>query len=147
MALGEIRLEEGNFSAARWCWERILPVRVAAGRINTWPGYPDSALDPAAVRRLVLASILEGSTEHARSVSSLRAIARRRAGKARRDKTVRYSEGVYRICSNQSRLSPQKPSKRRLADVCRVARSETRLRRTSYRRGERSNGGRNLLGE
>ena len=31
MALGEIRLEEGDFSAARWCWERILPVHRAAG--------------------------------------------------------------------------------------------------------------------
>lgn len=50
MALGEIRLEEGNFSAARWCWERILPVHPPPGVINTWPGYPDTTLDPAAVR-------------------------------------------------------------------------------------------------
>ena len=32
MALGEMRLEEGDFSAARWCWERILPVKAAARR-------------------------------------------------------------------------------------------------------------------
>ena len=32
MALGEMRLEEGDFSAARWCWERILPVTAAARR-------------------------------------------------------------------------------------------------------------------
>ena len=32
MALGEIRLEEGDFSAARWCWERILPVKAPPGR-------------------------------------------------------------------------------------------------------------------
>ena len=50
MALGEIHLEEGDFSAARWCWERILPVE-APPRPSSWPGYPDSTLDPAAVRR------------------------------------------------------------------------------------------------
>ena len=67
MALGEIRLEEGDFSAARWCWERILPVKTPPGQVNTWPGYPDSTLDPAAVRaRLVLVSILEGSPGRAR---------------------------------------------------------------------------------
>ena len=77
MALGEIRLEEADFSAARWCWERILPVRDAdpeyrcptrsTGYPDTWPGYPDSTLDPAAVRaRLVLVSILEGSPSRAR---------------------------------------------------------------------------------
>lgn len=67
MALGEMRLEEGDYSAARWCWERILPVRVPPGEVNTWPGYPDSTLDLAAVRaRLVLVSILEGSPNRAR---------------------------------------------------------------------------------
>ena len=50
MILGEMRLEEGDFSAARWCWERILPVKVPPGEVNTWPGYPDTTLDPAAVR-------------------------------------------------------------------------------------------------
>jgi outer membrane protein assembly factor BamB len=72
MALGEMRLEEGDYAAARWCWERILPVAVPPGTVqlsesNTWPGYPDSTLDPAAVRaRLVLVSILEGSQSRAR---------------------------------------------------------------------------------
>ena len=52
MALGEMQLEEGNFSEARWCWERILPVhalppaRSARGR-----AYPDTTLDPAAASR------------------------------------------------------------------------------------------------
>ena len=39
MALGEIYLEAGDFSTARWCWERILPVQVPPGEISTWPGY------------------------------------------------------------------------------------------------------------
>ena len=83
MALGEIRLEEGDFSAARWCFERILPAKmppgatgtherpsslgIGAGYPDNWPGYPDSTLDPAAIRaRLVLVSILEGVPSRAR---------------------------------------------------------------------------------
>ncbi len=88
MALGEIRLEEGDFSAARWCWQRILPAKTPPGELNTWPGYPDSTLDPAAVRaRLVLVSILEGSPQRAKEELSafvqLHGDARGRLGGAR----------------------------------------------------------------
>jgi len=77
LALGEMALEAGDFAAARWYWERILPkasTTVSSDgderRQNTffWPAYPDSQLDPAAVRaRLVLVSILEGERERARA--------------------------------------------------------------------------------
>lgn len=60
LALGEMALEAGDFAAARWYWERILPCTPPAGTPRTWPGYPDTDLDLAAVRaRLVLVSILE----------------------------------------------------------------------------------------
>jgi outer membrane protein assembly factor BamB len=60
LALGEMALESGDYAAARWNWERIVP--------SVWPGYPDSKLDLAAVRaRLVLVSILEGATDRART--------------------------------------------------------------------------------
>ncbi len=67
LALGDIALESGDYASARWYWERILPHAPPTGVRNTWPGYPDTSLDLAAVRaRIVLASILEGATERAR---------------------------------------------------------------------------------
>jgi len=66
MALGEIALESGDHAAARWYWHRIIPAKLPPGGKPTWPGYPDTQLDLAAVRaRLVLVSILEGSTARA----------------------------------------------------------------------------------
>ncbi len=67
MALGEIALEQQDYTTARWCWERIVPARLPAGVPPTWPGFPDTDLDLAAVRaRLVLVSILEGAPARAR---------------------------------------------------------------------------------
>jgi outer membrane protein assembly factor BamB len=108
-ALGEIRLEEANFSAARWCWERILPVQAPPGAINTWPGYPDTTLDPASIRaRLVLVSILEGSTDRARDELSrftrLHGDARGRLG----GQTVRYADALAKLL-DQSRAWPKPP--------------------------------------
>jgi outer membrane protein assembly factor BamB len=107
MALGEIRLEEGDFSAARWCWERILPVKAPPGAVSAWPGYPDSTLDPAAVRaRLVLVSILEGSSSRAREELSqfvrLHGDARGRLG----GREVRYATALAELL-NQSALWPK----------------------------------------
>ena len=107
MILGEIRLEEGDFSAARWCWERILPVTVPPGEKNTWPGYPDSTLDPAAVRaRLVLVSILEGPPRRAREELSefvrLHGNARGRLG----GRQVRYAAALAELLQ-QSALWPK----------------------------------------
>jgi outer membrane protein assembly factor BamB len=103
MALGEIRLEEGDYAAARWCWERILPATPPAGEINAWPGYPDSALDPAAVRaRLVLVSILEGSHDRARDELSqlvrLHGAARGRLG----GHEVRYAAALADLLNQSS---------------------------------------------
>jgi len=100
MALGDMALESGDYAAARWCWQRIVPpeknahaeqiprhshpeqsegssansekiLRFAQDdrrEPSTWPGYPDTTLDLAAVRaRLVLASILEGAADRARA--------------------------------------------------------------------------------
>ena len=65
LALGELSLSAGDAIAARWHWQRILPVEPA--QAETWLAYPDSKLDLAAVRaRIVLASILEGAANCAR---------------------------------------------------------------------------------
>ncbi|MBN2474128.1 MAG: PQQ-like beta-propeller repeat protein [Pirellulales bacterium] len=67
MAIGELALESGDHAAARWCWQRIVPAELPPETPLTWPGYPDTDLDLAAVRaRLVLVSILEGSRTRAR---------------------------------------------------------------------------------
>ena len=66
LALGEMALERGDYAAARWHFERIIPQPPAADGAPAWPGYPDTNLDLAAVRaRLVLTSILEGSFQRA----------------------------------------------------------------------------------
>jgi outer membrane protein assembly factor BamB len=66
-ALGEMALESGDYTSARWYWERVVPAELPPDLPRTWPGYPDSDLDLAAVRaRLVLTSILEGSYDRAR---------------------------------------------------------------------------------
>jgi outer membrane protein assembly factor BamB len=72
--LGEMALESGDYTAARWYWERILPYRPPPDALWAWPAYPDSRIDPAAVRaRLVLVSILEGARQRAEAeLSQLR---------------------------------------------------------------------------
>ncbi len=111
MALGEICLEQGDFTAARWCWERILPVQLPPGEANTWPGYPDTTLDLAAVRaRLVVVSILEGSTARAHEELSqfVRLHGEARGRLAGRE--VRYAAALAELL-NQSTMWPQgKPS-------------------------------------
>ena len=86
MALGEMRLEEGDFSAARWCWERILPVRSRPARSTPGPAIPiRRSIRPPCAARLVLVSILEGSPSRAREeLSAVRPPARRCARAAGR---------------------------------------------------------------
>ena len=83
LALGDMDLESGRFNSARWCWQRILPhandgvavklppqqtgENTLASATLSWH-YPDTNLDPAAIRaRIVLASILDGRTDRART--------------------------------------------------------------------------------
>ena len=121
MALGEIRLEEGDFSAARWCWERILPVQAPPGEINTWPGYPDSTLDPAAVRpgwcwfRSWKDRPSRAREELSRFVR-LHGDARGRLG----GREVRYAAALAELL-NQSPLWPKAKPAAGLADVRRFA--------------------------
>ncbi|NUQ61701.1 MAG: PQQ-like beta-propeller repeat protein [Pirellulales bacterium] len=66
-ALGEIALEQGDCAAARAYWEKAVPLEHPGDGPRTWLCVPDTDLDLAAVRaRLVLASILEGSTRRAK---------------------------------------------------------------------------------
>ncbi len=93
-ALGEIELERGNFSRARWCWQRINPSAAEAPdtakalngsasgaaeknaaeknpaekiAAKLQPVYPDSQIPLAEIRaRLALVSIMEGSLDRAR---------------------------------------------------------------------------------
>jgi len=107
MALGEMHLEEADFSTARWCWERILPAKAPLGEVNAWPGYPDSTLDPAAVRaRLVLVSILEGLPDRARE--ELSAFVRLHGDSRGRlsGREVRYAAALAELL-NQSALWPK----------------------------------------
>ncbi|MCX7424992.1 MAG: hypothetical protein NTW96_05110, partial [Planctomycetia bacterium] len=68
LALGEMALESGDPAGARAYWEKILRVEPPPDARGGWLGYPNSDLDPAAVRaRLVLASILEGSLDRAKA--------------------------------------------------------------------------------
>ncbi|MBN2578486.1 MAG: PQQ-binding-like beta-propeller repeat protein [Pirellulales bacterium] len=67
LALGDLAFEAGDFDAARWHWERILPHPAPAGVVTAWPGYPDTDLDPGTIlARLVLVSIFEGARDRAR---------------------------------------------------------------------------------
>lgn len=66
-ALAEIALESGDHAAARAFWEKMLPFEQPGDVPRTWLGVPDTELDLAGIRaRLVLTSILEGSTSRAR---------------------------------------------------------------------------------
>lgn len=67
VALGEMALEQGDYSAARHWWEQAIPASALGQHAATWLCVPDSDVDLAAVRaRLVLVSILEGSAARAR---------------------------------------------------------------------------------
>ena len=103
LALGDMALESGNYTAARWYWERIIPHPPPAGQPSTWSGYPDSDIDLAAVRaRLVLASILEGSPTQAREeldrFTSMHGEARGRLGGLE----VKYAEALATLLSESA---------------------------------------------
>ena len=109
LALGEMALESGDAASARWCWQRILPNRPAAGAPPTWPSYPDTKVDVAAVRaRLVLASILEGSPARARaeltSFAAIHGEARGRLG----GREAKYVEALGALLA-ASAAWPQRP--------------------------------------
>ncbi len=113
LALGEIWLEEGDFAAARAAWERILPLSPAEGAQTprTWPGVAQSDIDPAAIRaRLVLASILEGSTARARQelaqLSALHPNARGRLGGVE----TPYAEALGRLLEASTHWPRTPPS-------------------------------------
>lgn len=75
LALGDLALEAGHPGEARGYWEKILPpdywARLAPAVVQTngspvWLLYPDTDLDPAAIRaRLLLAAILDGDRDGA----------------------------------------------------------------------------------
>ena len=138
LALGEMALESGDFAAARWYWERILPAQPPPGVANTWPGYPDTTLDLAAVRaRLVLVSILEGSADRAREeLAAVRPACIRTPGAgwaAARSSTPRPWANLL----PQSGLWPQPQPRRRLADVRRLAAAQHRSAPADGRGGRR----------
>jgi outer membrane protein assembly factor BamB len=103
LALGEIALESGDYAAARAYWEKIIPVDPPADQSRTWLSVPETDLDLAAVRaRLVLASVLEGSTARARDELSqfvrLHAGARGRLGGVE----VNYAEALTRLLAESA---------------------------------------------
>jgi outer membrane protein assembly factor BamB len=67
LALGEMALERGDYTSARWYWEQIIPVPQPGAGPRTWLSVPNTEVDLATVRaRLALVSILEGSAARAR---------------------------------------------------------------------------------
>jgi len=147
LALGEISLEAGDYAAARWFWERIVPAtprdtlppappqdglrgpaepkttdRAAkspgtgpesgqaspsstppAGFQNTWPGYPDTDLDLAAVRaRLVLVSILEGSAARAQEELAQFSRLHGQAQGRLAGRQVNYAEALARLLTESA---------------------------------------------
>ena len=105
-ALGEMAFESGDYPTARWCWERIVPHESPADA-PTWPGYPDTKLDLAAVRaRLVLASILEGSTGRAKTelaqFTNLHHDARGRLG----GREVKFADALGQLLTDSSAWPP-----------------------------------------
>lgn len=111
LALGEMALESGNYTSARWYWERIIPAEPPPGTPRTWPGFPDTDLDLAAVRaRLVLASILEGSTARARDeltqLDRLHGTARGRFGGVE----VNYVEALRSLLAESTGWPSPEPS-------------------------------------
>lgn len=72
LRLGDIELEQGNFSRARGAWQPLSPLLRTPPPLTEpdgplpWLAYPDTDLELDAVRaRLVLVSILEGSPARA----------------------------------------------------------------------------------
>ena len=111
LALGEMALESGDYTAARWYWERILPVEPPAERgqdLARLSRHRSSTL--AMVRaRLVLVSILEGSA--ARRGTSWRSwpgCTPRRAGRlGGREVQLRRSPG--RAVGRERRVAQARP--------------------------------------
>jgi outer membrane protein assembly factor BamB len=68
LALGALALDSGDAAMARAWWERILPVDPKPEAPHGWLAFPDTDFKLADIRaRLVLASILEGSSSRAAS--------------------------------------------------------------------------------
>lgn len=119
LALGEMALEAGDFTSARWYWERILPAHLSdpplengKGRQNVacWPSCPDSQLDPAAIlARLVLVSILEGDRERATAelaqFAQLHPHAQGRLGD-RQGRYVQLLEGLWAASASWAEQKP-----------------------------------------
>jgi hypothetical protein len=110
-ALGEIDLESGDFTSARWCWERIMPIRLPSNQMPAWLSYPDTSLDLASIRaRLVLVSILEGSPERARDELAqfvrLHQVARGRWG----GQEVNYAQALTSLLAESSNWPARKPT-------------------------------------
>jgi outer membrane protein assembly factor BamB len=111
LALGEIALESGDYAAARAYWERIIPVEPPPGRADTWLSVPDTDLDLASVRaRLVLASILEGSEDRARSELARLAELHPRASGRLGGREVEYVNALASLLERSSDWPPPAPN-------------------------------------
>jgi len=109
-ALGEMALESADYAAARSYWEKIIPVDPPPDAPPTWLSVPDTDLDLAAIRaRLVLVSILEGSTDRAGDelarFSQLHADARGWLG----GQEVNYAEALRTLLSESAGWPALKP--------------------------------------
>lgn len=109
--LGEMALESGDHTSARWFWQQLVPLEVAPETPSAprWPSYPGPTFDVAAARaRLVLVSILEGSAGRAREeldeLARLHPAARGRFG----GRDVNYAEALAELLA-QSAAWPGPP--------------------------------------
>jgi outer membrane protein assembly factor BamB len=122
LALGDLAFEAGNRGEARGYWAKILPpeywARLAPAIVKTngspvWLLYPDTDLDPAAIRaRLLLSVILDGDLEIAEQELK---VFRRECGAAEgkmAGQQVRYSEFLGEILSDSRRWPTEKADRR-----------------------------------
>ncbi len=106
-ALGEIAFESGEFASARAYWEKIVPVEQSPDTPRTWLSAADTDLDLAAVRaRLILVSILEGSTQRAREeLERFRQLHPDARGRLR-GQEVRYAEALATLLAESDQWPP-----------------------------------------
>lgn len=109
-ALGEMALERGDYATARWHFERILPADLPDDAPRTWPNYPDTDLDLAAIRaRLVLARILEGSADLARDELAAFGALHGEAVGYFGGREVRYAEALKRLLAESAAWPSSRP--------------------------------------
>lgn len=111
LALGEFALEQGNYSEARECWQHLLAPASRPDGPPTWLSYPDTSVAQADIlARLVLVSILEGSSSRARrELASFRGVYAAAQGRLG-GREVNYATALEELLREEAPSWPESPS-------------------------------------